>query len=94
MADMDYDDFGRSYDQGGARPRQVGRLVHLAGAACSVALLIGLGAWGYKLAVRDVTGIPCCGKQFFDLGNVTRHSSPARPPPKSPDQISSASGFP
>ena len=58
MADMDYDDFGRSYDQGGARPRQVGRLVHLAGAACSVALLIGLGAWGYKLAVRDVTGIP------------------------------------
>ncbi len=58
MADMDYDDFGRSYDQGGARQPQVGRLVHLSGAACSVALLIGLGAWGYKLAVRDVTGIP------------------------------------
>ncbi|WP_275393447.1 SPOR domain-containing protein [Aliiroseovarius sp. Z3] len=29
-----------------------------AGAALSLALIVGLGVWGYKLAVRDVTGIP------------------------------------
>ncbi len=28
------------------------------GAAVSVALVVGLGLWGYKLAVRDVTGVP------------------------------------
>ena len=34
------------------------RLVHLAGAGVSVALILGLCLWGYRLAVRDVTGIP------------------------------------
>ncbi|MCB2128328.1 MAG: SPOR domain-containing protein [Rhodobacteraceae bacterium] len=29
-----------------------------AGALTSVALIFGLGVWGYKLAVRDVSGIP------------------------------------
>lgn len=55
MADIDYDDYG-------APPRITGgqaqRLIHLAGAACSLALILGVGYWGYKLAVRDVTGIP------------------------------------
>ncbi len=56
MADVEFDDFEGAYAaSGGAR---VSRLVNLAGAACSVALIIGLGIWGYKLAVRDVTGIP------------------------------------
>ena len=56
MADVDFDDFEDGYaapDSGG-----FGRLVNLAGAACSVALIAGLGLWGYKLAVRDVSGIP------------------------------------
>ncbi len=33
-------------------------LVRLAGAAASLALMVGVGVWGYKLLVRDVTGIP------------------------------------
>jgi len=39
-----------------AAPRKT--LVNSAGALTSVALVIGLGIWGYKLAVRDVTGVP------------------------------------
>lgn len=34
------------------------KLTNAAGAAMSVALIIGIGIWGYKLLVRDVTGIP------------------------------------
>ena len=34
------------------------KLAQLAGAAVSLALLVGVGVWGYKLMVRDVTGIP------------------------------------
>ncbi len=33
-------------------------LTHAAGAAISLALIAGIGVWGYKLMVRDVTGIP------------------------------------
>jgi hypothetical protein len=33
-------------------------LTNLAGAAISLALIIGIAVWGYKLLVRDVTGIP------------------------------------
>ncbi|MDP2083186.1 MAG: SPOR domain-containing protein [Pseudotabrizicola sp.] len=55
MADIDYDDYGVS-------PRimagQAQRMVHLAGAVCSLALIAGVGMWGYKLAVRDVSGVP------------------------------------
>ncbi|MCB1408424.1 MAG: SPOR domain-containing protein [Rhodobacter sp.] len=36
----------------------VGRLVNLAGAALSVALVVGVGVWSYRLMVRDVTGVP------------------------------------
>lgn len=32
--------------------------INMAGAVTSVALVIGVGVWGYNLAVRDVTGIP------------------------------------
>ncbi len=33
-------------------------MTNLAGAAVSLALIAGVGVWGYKLIVRDVTGIP------------------------------------
>ena len=33
-------------------------LANVAGAALSLALIIGVGVWGYKLLVRDVSGIP------------------------------------
>ena len=33
-------------------------ITNIAGAAISVALLVGVGVWGYKLLVRDVSGVP------------------------------------
>ena len=56
MADMKFDDF----DGGHATPLngRASRMVNLAGAACSVALVLGMAVWGYQLAVRDVNGIP------------------------------------
>jgi len=33
-------------------------MVNAAGAITSIALVMGVGIWGYKLAVRDVSGIP------------------------------------
>ena len=58
MADVEFDDFEGGT---GARARVVGqttRFLAMAGAATSVALVLGMGYWGYKLAVRDMTGIP------------------------------------
>ncbi|MBD3787611.1 MAG: SPOR domain-containing protein [Sphingomonadales bacterium] len=54
---------GYGYDAGpgdapGSALDPVSRWVRLAGAATSVALLIGVVVWGYKLAVRDVSGVP------------------------------------
>lgn len=37
---------------------KVQRTVNVAGAVTSLALVVGLGFWGYKLAVRDVNGVP------------------------------------
>lgn len=57
MADVDFDRF----DAGGpvgAPAGVMGRMVNLAAAGLSVALVAGLGFWGYKLAVRDVAGVP------------------------------------
>lgn len=45
--------------QGSTAPMApVSRWVQLAGAATSVALVLGVVVWGYKLAVRDVSGVP------------------------------------
>ena len=40
------------------RGGSVVRLTNLAGAVVSLALEVGVGVWGYKLLVRDVSGIP------------------------------------
>ncbi|MGV8954624.1 MAG: SPOR domain-containing protein [Cypionkella sp.] len=56
MADINFDDVEAGYPV--ARTAAATRWVNLAGAACSVCLVLGLVVWGYKLAVRDVTGIP------------------------------------
>jgi len=64
MADFDFDRFdersrARGNLSGHTTPvAQVGRLVAMAGAATSVALVLGMGYWGYTLAMRDMTGIP------------------------------------
>lgn len=67
MADADYD-FGGSFSHDEAAPRRgvrdmqraanVQRTINLAGAVTSLALVVGFGIWGYKLAVRDVNGVP------------------------------------
>lgn len=46
-----------------AQPPQSGgggivRALHGSGALLSLALIAGLGVWGYQLAMRDVTGVP------------------------------------
>ena len=49
------------YDQGPAPvggAARAGVFVQYAGAAVSLALIAGVGIWGYKLVMRDVTGIP------------------------------------
>ncbi|WP_289041316.1 SPOR domain-containing protein [uncultured Aliiroseovarius sp.] len=56
MADLTGDDAQPASGQSGAGG--VGTALNYAGAALSLALIVGLGVWGYKLAVRDVTGIP------------------------------------
>ncbi len=56
MAVVNFDDLGEG--RGGLRPGQVQRMVNLSGAATSVALVLGLAIWGYKIAVRDINGIP------------------------------------
>jgi SPOR domain len=46
------------YHDDGARGVGTVGLIRIAGAVSSIALVIGLGMWGYKIAVRDVMGIP------------------------------------
>jgi hypothetical protein len=49
------------YDEGFAPTNgasRAGLFVNYAGAAMSLALIIGVGFWGYKLIMRDVSGIP------------------------------------
>ncbi len=56
MADIDFDEFDDGpASQGGGRFQNV---VNWAGALTSVALIAGLAVWGYKLTMRDVTGVP------------------------------------
>ena len=38
--------------------RQMGKAANVLGAVMSLALVVGVGVWGYKLLVRDVSGIP------------------------------------
>ncbi|WP_425043883.1 SPOR domain-containing protein [Primorskyibacter sp. S87] len=42
-------------------PREIsgfGKAANVAGAVASLALLVGLGVWGYQLLMRDVSGVP------------------------------------
>ncbi len=40
------------------RADSIKKLTNFMGAAISVALVLGIGIWGYKLLVRDVSGVP------------------------------------
>lgn len=56
MAELDFDQYGTG--TGVSRAAQISKAINFAGAACSIALVVGLSVWGYKLAVRDVNGVP------------------------------------
>lgn len=65
MADMQFSHgmgaYGRaSDDQSGndTLPNSLTMMTNVAGAVVSLALIAGIGVWGYKLMVRDVSGIP------------------------------------
>lgn len=56
--DADYDD---TYGQVAQPPSMLGRLsrlTHYLGALISVGLIVVLAVWGFKLVVRDVSGVP------------------------------------
>ncbi|GGW22574.1 sporulation protein [Gemmobacter lanyuensis] len=60
MAEVDYDPHTHGYDPvyGAAPAPHSRKWVNVAGALVSVAMLLGAGVWGYRIAVRDVMGIP------------------------------------
>ena len=60
MADRNFAEYGvpAGFGPEGSRRGKAQRLVQLAGAASSLALVLALGFWGYRLAVRDVSGVP------------------------------------
>lgn len=55
MADFTYD---APADEQAPTGTRIATLTNWAGAAVSLALIAGVGVWGYKLVMRDVTGIP------------------------------------
>lgn len=64
-----------------APSNSVAKLTNLAGAAVSLALVVGVGVWGYELLVRDVSGIPVVRAAAGDMrvrpeepgGQLARH---------------------
>lgn len=65
MADVEFSHDMGAYgrDAGAYAPQPVGQnslttMTNVAGALVSLALIAGVGVWGYKLMVRDVSGIP------------------------------------
>ncbi|WP_264213250.1 SPOR domain-containing protein [Leisingera thetidis] len=60
---QDYDSFGGSHDRGGyaaaaSLRARFSKTLSILGAVASVALVAGVGFWGYKLVMRDVSGVP------------------------------------
>ena len=53
-----FDDADLDVQAGAGLGARVSRMASLMGAVVSVALIAGLAIWGYRLAVRDVTGVP------------------------------------
>jgi hypothetical protein len=51
MANIEFDGLAEA-------PGRVQRIVYMGGAVLSLGLILGFCIWGYKLAVRDVAGIP------------------------------------
>ena len=56
MADMQVSRNASSASRGPATA--IAKITGIAGALVSVALLVGIGKWGYDIVVRDVSGVP------------------------------------
>ncbi|WP_297773988.1 SPOR domain-containing protein [uncultured Roseovarius sp.] len=54
MADMQY----AQPEAGRERANVVAKITNITGAALSLALIAGVGIWGYKMVMRDVSGVP------------------------------------
>lgn len=55
MAEANFDEFVA----GAHAPRAaMGRFLNIAGAISTLALVVGVAVWGYRLAVRDANGVP------------------------------------
>lgn len=61
MADVPYGGPTHAQDAGNGRANTVktlGTVTNWAGAAVSLALIVGIGVWSYKTLARDVSGVP------------------------------------
>ncbi|TCP61983.1 sporulation related protein [Rhodovulum bhavnagarense] len=56
MADIEFD--AVDYDDAGGGPPLIATLTMWAGGVVSLALVAGLATWGYRITVRDMTGVP------------------------------------
>lgn len=54
----DYSDEMYDYEPAPRAGAGFGRIVNVLGAVASLALVAGVGVWGYKLVMRDVSGVP------------------------------------
>ncbi len=54
----DYPDEMHGYEEAPRAGAGLGRIVNVLGAVASLALVAGVGVWGYKLVMRDVSGVP------------------------------------
>lgn len=57
MAEADFSEYDQRYPTA-ASERRGTTIMHWVGALVSIGLIVGLAVWGYKLAMRDITGIP------------------------------------
>ena len=59
MADIEYTPGVDSQESDGATfGSALGRFINIVGAGASLALVAGIGMWGYELIIRDVSGVP------------------------------------
>lgn len=58
MADVEFDGFDGDLGASTGIAARSARFFGMAGAATSIALVLGLGYWGYTIAARELNGIP------------------------------------
>ncbi|WP_415920750.1 SPOR domain-containing protein [Tateyamaria sp. SN6-1] len=56
--DVGYVGAGAQHDSASSQGNPLKKMTNLLGAVASVALIAGVGVWGYNLVMRDVSGIP------------------------------------